>query len=223
MIVSTWRGRQGASDELYWHVVPSAGQWAEMFFNKVRVGKGELSSVSVFNEVYGGTAEAQSGYGMKSRGDDKEQEFERVRRDHFPDKPSRIDALFLFDEPQCAEDAAAHWFADEKRLIVEARLLSGALVHRGDAGWLDLAEVQGHDSCAPAYWRGELTPQPSPEIIVHGRAFFPQWKEFPTEADVKAGKLRTLVEEMERKLRGYEKTPDGEQLNGHATRTTQII
>lgn len=202
MIVRTWRGEQEASDELYWHVVPSAGQWAEMFFNNVRVGQGELSSASVFNQVYEGTAEAHSGYAMKSRRDEKEQKFEQVRADDFPEKPSRIDALFLFNERQVAEHAAAEWFADEKRVIIEARLLSGANMHRGDASWLDVAEVQGLESCARAYWREEFTREPKPEVIVHGRIFFPQWEEFPTEADVRAGKLRTLVEEMETKLRG---------------------
>jgi len=202
MIVTTWRGQQEASDELFWHVVPSAGEWAETFFNNVRAGQGELPSVSVFNQVYEGSAEALSGYGMKSRRDEKEQRFERVRSDRFSEKPSRIDALFLFDELGYAEDAAVQWFANEKRLIVKARILSGARIHRGDARFLDVAEVQGYDFCALAYWRGEITPEPRPEIIVHGRVYFPQWEEFPTEGDVKAGKLRTLVEEMEMKLRG---------------------
>jgi hypothetical protein len=83
------------SDDLYWHVVPTHGLWADLFFTNTRVARGELFSVSYLNEVYGGTAQAGSGYGNKSRNDPKELEFERIRQNDFSGRPSRIDALYL--------------------------------------------------------------------------------------------------------------------------------
>lgn len=188
------------SDNLYWHAIPVSGLWAQLFFNNVRVGQGELFSVSLLNEAYRGTADARTGYGNKGRDDPKEQVFEQVRQARFPQRPSRIDCLFLFDDPNYAEMAATRWFAAETRLIVEARLVVGATTHRGDARWLDLAASQSPEDCAVAYWQGELTPDAVPEIIVHGRVFFPRWEEFPTEEEVRAGKLGSVVQEIARRL-----------------------
>lgn len=198
--MTTWRGPQEALETLFWHVVPISGQWAELFFNNVRVGKGELFSVSVLNEAYGGSVDARSAYGNRSLVDEKEKCFERVRSVNFPEKPSRVNALFLFDDPSMAEEAAARWFRNERRVILEVRILVGAKIHRGDSTWLDLAEHQSQEQCGKAYWSGRLTSDPRPEVIVHGRVFFPRWEEFPTTAEVKAGKLKALVKRIENDL-----------------------
>src|SRR5258708_1808062 len=81
--VEASRGAIEVSNAPFWHVVPVTGQWAWMFFNNVRVGRGELFSASVLSQAGGETANAASGYGGKTRDNAKEQEFERVRRERF--------------------------------------------------------------------------------------------------------------------------------------------
>jgi hypothetical protein len=66
-------------------------------------------------------------------------------------------------------------------------------MHLGDARWLDLFEIRNPEKCALAYWQGEMTEEPLPEVVVHGHIFFPRWEEFPTSEEVQAGKFRDIV------------------------------
>jgi hypothetical protein len=196
VLVETTRGRIEVSESRYWHVVPTVGLWASLFFNNVRVGRGELFSVSVLSQAGEDTANASSGYGGKTREDAKEQEFERVRRERFHGKPSRINAIFVFDELHFAETASVRWFSAEPRIILDARVADGSLTHRGDATWLDRAELGDWEECALAYWNGDLTDDPFIEVVVHGRVFFPRWEEFPRSEEVGAGSLHEVVRKL---------------------------
>jgi hypothetical protein len=167
----------------------------KLLFNNVRCARGDLFSVSLLSDDEN-TANAASGYGGRARTDLKEQEFERIRKEHFQDRPSRINGLFVFDDLHTAECAAVRWFSTDPRIILEARLVVGASIHRGDAIWLDRAELGDWIQCASAYWDGQLTDDPLIEVVVKGRVFFPRWEEFPTPEEVEAGKLKELVDNL---------------------------
>ena len=61
--------------------------------------------------------------------------------------------------------------------IFKFAFVAGISARRGirDARWLDCVDAgmwEGHASC---YWRGIMTEQPFPEVLVHGAVFFPEW------------------------------------------------
>ena len=160
----------------YWHLTHPNG----FLFNNAFVGKGFCWSVSAMN-LMPEMQNAATLYGLNARFADKEADWDRVREAEFPALPTRINALFLFDDEELARRAAANpdWFGNEERLLVKARLVDGSRVFRADAGWLDNAAPGQFAERASRYWSGEMTSSPMPEIIVCGLVYFPDWPEPP--------------------------------------------
>jgi hypothetical protein len=104
--------------------------------------------------------------------------WERVRQVVDKNLPTRQHALFLFDDEEMAVRAGQTWFPGEARLLVEARVGNSCRIHRADSCWLNCEPPQW-DLNAERYWRGEMTPEPFPEIVVDGPVYFPGWEKPP--------------------------------------------
>lgn len=102
----------------------------------------------------------------------KELLFELVRRDDFPDRPSRSRCVWFLED---SDEAQAFWTSQGmlmqgRRVVVDVEAIEGRL-HRASAKWLNVplrASMQHHIEAARAYWRGEDASGPSTEILFEG-------------------------------------------------------
>jgi len=157
----------------YWHLTHDSG----MLPHNVFLSKGfsfSISAVNLMDNLQG----AVTPYGSGALFADKEQAWEAIRKAEFPDLPTRINALFLFESREVAQRATAEWFDKENRVLVRAQLANGSRTFRADARWLDGATTDNAEHRARRYWSGEMTPDPVPEIIVCGLVYFPDWEEW---------------------------------------------
>jgi hypothetical protein len=165
----------GVLPQPFWHVPLRRGS---ALLHNAHNGEGILYSYSAIRRAGIGLDDLGTFYGLFNKHQDKEAVWERVRVQEFNSRPTRQHALFLFDDESLAKEACTKWFANEDRVVVEARLVIGSNVHRADAKWLDAQQEKWMESAAN-YWRGDMTSSPYPEIIVEGAVYFPGWKEQP--------------------------------------------
>lgn len=167
----TCRGRIHALLEgTYWHLTKAG----DFLLHNAVLHEGLSLSVSAIAEEPG-LQNAVTPYALKVMNDPKEQAWENVRRAINPNLPSRSKSLYVFDREDLAQAAMAQWFPRERRSLIRTRVVAGSAMHRADARWLDCVDAgmwEGHASC---YWRGIMTEQPFPEVLVHGAVFFPEW------------------------------------------------
>jgi hypothetical protein len=160
-------------DEHFWHLTPARGS---NLLNNAFVGGGICCSISAVRRMPG-LGNAMTIYGAFGNVE-KENAWERVRVIVDEGLPTRQHALFLFDDKNMADRARQTWFPNEDRLLVEARLVRGAITHRADSRWLNCQPPQWAEN-AEHYWHGDMTPDPLPEIVVCGAVYFPGWKNPP--------------------------------------------
>ena len=169
-----WQGKEcQLLPSTFYHL---AHQDSHLFWN-VFLSKGFLISDSV-TALTEGLQDVTTPYAFSRQDDPKEKLWERIRESEYPQKPSRKKAFFLFDEQDTALHAKETWFPGEERRILNVRVLCGSMLHRGDSRWLD-SFVNEWEENARKYWAGEMTKDPTPEVILHGVAFFPDWEEPP--------------------------------------------
>lgn len=154
---------------MFYHLTDSS---APLLWN-ARLHEGLLPSISAIRE-----GDFVTLYYILNSQPHKERVWEQIRAAEFPDLPTREKALFLFDDLNTANDAMTSWFHDQRRHLVEARIVSPSLVHKADAKWLDTDERKW-ESAARQYWAGEMTDVPIVEVIVCGHVYFPKWAEYP--------------------------------------------
>ncbi len=142
-----------------------------------RLSEGLVPSVSL-TATAEGLENVTTLYHVGSAQDPKELVWEEIRQVEFPCRPSRRKALFLFDELNAARLAQEVWFPNETRYLLESRVVLPSLVHTADTRWLDTYEHQW-ESAARNYWSGVMTDNPFAEVVVHGMAYFPGWREPP--------------------------------------------
>jgi hypothetical protein len=159
--------------ERYWHLTPPYGSY---LLNNAYVGQGICWSTSAVRREPG-LGQAITKYGAFGNVE-KENAWERARQIVDRDLPPRQHALFLFDDEAMADRARQTWFPDQDRLLLDARIATGARVHRAESRWLDCDQPRW-DENAGRYWRGEMTADPLPEIVVDGAVYFPRWKQPP--------------------------------------------
>ena len=174
-IVTTHFGPMPIDKTPYWHLVGQSGPDAFMFYNNVRVNKGCLFSVSamVANGLYG----AVTPYSVAHRDRKKEHQFERVRVESYAVLPTRMGALFVFDDRAHVAHAQQTWFTGTPTNVYECRLFASSVRHKADSILLN-TEAPDWDGNAHRYWQGQMTEQPLPEIIVFGGVYFPDWQSF---------------------------------------------
>ena len=179
MIVDTCWGPRAVTEKQFWHLVPTDGTNAAMFYNNVRVGKGALLSVSAGIRSEPHIENAQTTYSFSRLGDSKEATFERVREDNFPTRPSRLKSIYLFDDYSLVERALAEWFSNELKTVHECRVLIESTIHKADAAWLNCVP-NDWEEYANKYWAGIMSISPFPETIVDGAVYFPTYETFPS-------------------------------------------
>jgi hypothetical protein len=156
--------------ELYWHLTPARGA---NLLNQVHVGKGIIHSMTAIRRTPG-LSQAVTRYGVFGNAE-KEDAWERARQAVDKNLPTRQHDLFLFDDKAMADRARQTWFPNEDRLLIDARIAVGSRIHRADSRWLDCGPPQWGEN-AERYWRGEMTDEPFPEIVVDGAVYFPGWE-----------------------------------------------
>jgi len=173
-IVETCWGTRPIEDKPYWHMVGTP--W--LFYSNVQVGKGALLSVSAGIEAEPHIHNAQTPYSFARREDEKEELFEKIRQTKYPHCPSRLKTLYVFDDYALVQRSLTEWFPNENKTVYECRVLSGAVIHKADAVWLNSFP---HEWVANAenYWGGQMSENPFPEVLVHGALYFPGWEHFP--------------------------------------------
>lgn len=149
----------------------------EILLWNVRLHEGLCPSVSVLNE-----AEAEHGfvtmYGAFRGQSAKERLWESIREADFPEVPTRQNGFFLFESGQAVQTAREEWFPHDPRPVVEVRIVTGSVVHRADARWLDAVQADWNEA-SRRYWTGDMTDDPRVEIILKGLVYFPGWREHP--------------------------------------------
>lgn len=158
---------------VFWHL---ANNHSLIFYN-ARLGEGLLATISLVRLVEGDDRFA-SPYTLRAS-DPKEELWDEVRRELDPSLPGRTDgSFFAFETEDQADARAADWFSSEPRHKVKVRLVAGSRFIRVDGAWLD-GDAHLWRGNAGRYWRGEMSTNPKPEILVMGLLYFPDWKEPP--------------------------------------------
>lgn len=101
----------------------------------------------------------------------KEMLFEEIRKEHYSNKPSRLNCLYLIDgKDNATEYAKKH----NKPYITEVTILTSGTMLTADMNWLDIAnQRQSYDGLkeiAHMYFKGEKSDNPSWEILFNGEA-----------------------------------------------------
>jgi hypothetical protein len=160
--------------EPYWHLCLKQGG---NILHNAHNGEGICASNSAIRQLPG-MEDAVSLYGFGAAATEKEQVWEAARVAVNAQAPTRLHAMFLIDDEAIAFRAMETWFAGQERHLLLARIDRRAKTHRADAKWLDHGRSEWEES-ASCYWRGEMTADPMPEIIVEGVVYFPGWRNAP--------------------------------------------
>ena len=106
-----------------------------------------------------------------------ELQIELVRQERFPERPSRLSAMYFFESEKDAmqvDDWGGHFVPEN---LTELEIHSTAEPSRHDANWITYAERTPTGTLASldwidSYWRGEAFPSRAPvwELLTHGRA-----------------------------------------------------
>ena len=177
-IVETCWGPTEIYEKTYWHLVTTDIN-AIVFYNNIKVGKGILASLSASIRAQPEIENAQTLYSLTHRNDEKEELFEAVRLNKYPERPSRLKTIYLFDDYAFVERALNEWFSPHSKTVHECRVLVGSVIHRADTNWLNCPESQW-EVCADNYWAGEMSKTPFPEVLVDGTVYFPNYADFPS-------------------------------------------
>lgn len=161
---------------IYYHL-PTPDTFGQIFLWNVWIGEGLCASVSAIAALPG-LEHTVTGYFLHNMHNQKERLWETIREFEYPILPSRMKAFFLFDDPDAVSKAQQLWFPNESRIVLEARVVTTAMLHRADARWLDSHESEWETS-ARNYWSARMTDDPIVECIAYGQVYFPRWREPP--------------------------------------------
>ena len=162
--------------ETYYHL-PSR-QWFSYLNDTVNLGEGLALTKSAFERV--GLSRTDTPYQLYQGGTYKERLWEEIRITGFSGVPTRVNALFLFEDWDMAKRARNEWSPNEQRDIVPVRVLSKpyASFHIADSQWLNKEEDQW-GSAARSYWCSKRTCDPIMEVVVQGWVYSPHWRQPP--------------------------------------------
>lgn len=119
-----------------------------------------------------------SPYGHLNAERAKEGVFEQIRIEHYPKRPSRLNAFFCFPTRKDAEKASTTWFKDEGRLFLELQIVEGSNFFCTDSNLLNAIE-RDWENAAHRYWSGQVTNDPLYEVVIHGAMYFTGWEQKP--------------------------------------------
>lgn len=182
MDIITARGQQWPLlPGTYWHLAARDS----LLLHNVPLSQGVSLSMSMLRQQEG-MQDAVTPYLVAHGQSAKELIWEQARRPAGDTLPSRLGAMFVVESRAIAEMLASLWFAGEDRHLLAVRVVAGSAVARLDARWLD-GEGRDWPHRAASYWRGELTDNPLPEVLVHGVVYFPDWQSPPFGLGALAG------------------------------------
>ena len=172
-IVEDWRGvKVRLAPRSYFHWSKSN----DFLLHNAKLGKGVVATISAVAKIPG-LEGFTTPYALLNGSPQKENEWERVRAECYPSRPSRMKALFCFENREFALRAKQEWFHEEDCRLVEIRIEKSANSWRADSKWLE-GDASTWSSNAEHYWRGDMTDNPFPEIIIDGLLYFPEWETF---------------------------------------------
>lgn len=157
----------------FWHADPHG-----IIVHNAKLRNGWTASVSFSIEHTPELSDATTPYAILHQDREKEACWERVRRDEFPGKPSRLNALYLFVSKTDVDLAMSSWWKGEPRIVCSMRVPRISLLHIADTRLLDAFPKDWEES-ARKYWAGVMTDDPFPEAILHGVAFIPNVHGYP--------------------------------------------
>ena len=157
----------------YWHLAhPNS-----LLLHNAPLSKGFCFSISFVNQMPN-LENAVSPYALRVMFDEKEGVWEHVRKNKFPDLPSRKGAFFLLDDIELANQLNETWFKGEERHVLETYIRDGSNLHRADSRWLDCT-TENWEENAMRYWKGDMNENAISEVLVHGAVYFPGWDKPP--------------------------------------------
>ena len=157
--------------ESFFHAFDPA-DW--LFSNNVSCGRGTLTAVSALRHADPNLAAALSPYEAFTCERPKEDCFERVRAQEFPDHPPPLGSIFLFATRENADACNADWWGGA-RVILEAKIVSALSTGIFDARQLN-APPDKWETAARRYWRGEMTADARAEVLVNGTIQLVGWE-----------------------------------------------
>lgn len=137
-----------------------------MFTNNLKVCKGVFPSPSFIREVDDNLKGMVSMYEIMHADKEKEKAFEKVRVEHYPHRPSRMGAIYLFQDYKTALVANEKWWGN-KRNLYETRIRNGSIVMVADSEWLNCTS-EDYEGNAHNYFQEKTTDNPLIEVVVMG-------------------------------------------------------
>jgi len=137
-----------------------------MFTNNLRVCKGVFPSPSYLRTLDDNLKHAVSMYEVRHIDKAKEAVFEDIRQKHYSARPSRMGAIYLFQDLETAIRANGKWW-NNQRLIYETRIKNGSIVMIADSQWLNCKESE-YEANAHNYFKEVKTDNPLIELVVMG-------------------------------------------------------
>ncbi len=160
-------------NQTFYHALDPAD---ELFCHNVKIANGRIIAVSFLKAGDPNLVGALSPYQAFTRERPKEEVFEHIRAKEFPNCPSRLGAIFLFDDLDLANKANATWWHG-KRVILPANVIEARFIGRYDSKHLDTSAHECKDA-ARKYWSGILTVNPTPEVLVSGIVQLYGWEPY---------------------------------------------
>ncbi len=137
-----------------------------IFANNLKVCKGVFPSPSLVRELDENLKGMVSMYEVMHTDREKEAVFEKIRAEHYPSRPSRMGAIYLFKDYGTAERANKKWW-DNKRNLYETKIRNGSIVMVADSQWLNCTATD-YESNAHSYFQERTTDNPLIEVVVMG-------------------------------------------------------
>jgi len=160
-------------NQAFYHAIDPAD---ELFSHNVKISNGRIMAVSFLKAENPTLSGALSPYHAFTRERPKEKVFEHIRLEEFQNCPSRLGAIFLFDDLHLANKANATWW-HRKRVILPANVIEARSIGCYDSKHLN-ACAHEWDDAARKYWSGVLTENPAPEVLLNGIVQLYGWEPY---------------------------------------------
>jgi len=138
----------------------------KIFEHNLKICKGVFSSPSYTSETDENLKNIVSPYQMFHQDKQKEVIFEKIRKAHYPARPSRMGAIYLFPNLEAAEISNTKWWGNQ-RIFHEAKIHNDSVVMVADAEWLNCTK-ENCETSAHNYFQEKQTQTPLLEVVVKG-------------------------------------------------------
>ena len=137
-----------------------------MFTNNLKICNGVFPSPSFVRATDENLNGMVTPYEIMHSDIEKEAAFENVRAKHYPHKPSRMGAIYLFQDLDTAVKANEKWWGSSRR-IYPTKIRNGSISLIADSEWLNCIP-QEYETNAHNYFQEKTTENPVIEVVVMG-------------------------------------------------------